>query len=131
MSIKILKEKLDVTQEIRTLHHHRVKWRLYLERSPFGRVLLITRILGDLNPFYIRFEIGNDGTPEGRSTVDQSGHILRKVLVDVRLMRETLCSIVSRFSVFESSVYVISGSRCALQAHSSAPRIESGEDQGI
>lgn len=95
---------------------------------------MITWILGDLNPLDIWFKIGNDGTPEDHRAVDQSGHILRKVLVDVRLVRETLCGIVSRLSAFESSVYVIRGSRSrksCRHARTSAPRIENREDQGI
>lgn len=84
----------------RILHHqHRDKWRLYLEQSPLRRVLLITGIFGDFNPLYIRLEIGDNGAPEGRGTVNQSGYVLREVHVDVRLMRETLCGFVSKSSI--------------------------------
>ena len=60
---------------------------------------MITRVFGDFNPLYKRFKIGDNGASEDRGTVNQSGHVLRKVLVDVWLMRETLCGFVSRFSV--------------------------------
>lgn len=83
----------------RTLHHHhRDKWRLYLEQNPFGCVLLITGIFGDFKPLYKRFEIGDNGAPEDRGTVNQSSHVLREVLIDVRLMRETFCGFVNILS---------------------------------